>query len=693
MKAQDLKFTQLLEGAKQFIIPIFQRTYSWERSHCEQLWNDIVRVGENPELCSHFIGSAVYIPDQDTSAAISRWLVIDGQQRITTLILLLLSFQRRLEKEGLDEPVTPGLIRDYYLMNPHGKGELGYKLLLTKADKNTLIALLEGKDPVEPVSRRVLENFSFFRERMAGADLDTIYGGIQKLMIVDVRLQQGLDNPQMIFESMNSTGKALTQADLIRNFVLMGLEHDLQTRLYEEYWRPMEVEFGAESYISKFDEFMRYYLVIHTGDVRMRKGDVYDAFKSYSQGQKVESLLASLREFADYYCRIALGAETNRELSSVLHDIRELGVDVCYPMLMELFQDYQYERIDLRELITILRMVESYVFRRAVCDVPTNSMRQTFATLMRQVKKDRYVESVKAAFRLLPSYRRFPDDREFIRQIQTRNLYKFSRRSYWLRRFENHGRKEHVPVQDYTIEHIMPQNENLSTEWRNELGDDWQRVHQQYLHTLGNLTLTGYNAEYSDRPFRIKRDMDGGFKDSPLKLNRGLGKVDGWNETAINARAAELAQVAAEIWAIPSLADELIEAYRPKSGQRASYSLADHAQLSGGLPLQLFTAFRAEVLALDECVTEEILKLYIAFKAETNFVDVVPQAKGLRLSLNLDFPEIDDPRGICKDVTNLGRWGNGNVEVKLESLSDMTYVLGLVRQALEKQLGDDSDDI
>ncbi len=206
MKAQDLPFTQLLEGSKQFIIPIFQRTYSWEQSHCDQLWNDILRVGSSPELNSHFIGSAVYIPEQETSAAISRWLVIDGQQRITTITLLLLSFQRQLESRGLEEPVSPALIEDCYLKNRHGKGELHYKMLLTKADRETLISLLNGKEPAEPVSHRIISNYHFFTERMAGADLTTVYKGIQKLMIVDVRLQQGLDNPQMIFESMNSTG-------------------------------------------------------------------------------------------------------------------------------------------------------------------------------------------------------------------------------------------------------------------------------------------------------------------------------------------------------------------------------------------------------------------------------------------------------------------------------------------------------
>lgn len=690
MKAQDLQFTQLIQGAKQFIIPIFQRTYSWEQNHCEQLWNDIVRVGSHSSLNSHFIGSVVYIPEQETSAAITRWLVIDGQQRITTITLLLLAFMNRLKAEKIETPVSAAEVEDYYLRNRYGKGEQSYKMLLTKTDKDTLISLLDYKNPPERYSQRILENYKFFAEKIAVADMGMVYTGIQKLMIVDVRLQQGLDNPQMIFESMNSTGKALTQADLIRNFVLMGLPHEQQTTLYNDYWRPMETLFGAESYNSYFDEFMRFFLVIHTGNYRIKKDEVYAEFKTYSQKFDTEELLKNLFEFSGYYCCIALGKEKDSELALAFKDIRELRADVCYPLLMEVYHDYSCELISKTEFIEIVMLIENYVFRRAVCDIPTNSLRQTFATFNRKLKKDRYVESVKAAFMLLPSYRRFPNDEEFKRQLQVRNLYAFNRRSYWLRRFENFGRKERVLVQDYTTEHIMPQNEVLSDAWQKELGDDWKRIHDQYLHTLGNLTLTGYNSEYSDRPFSEKRDMDGGFRQSPLKLNQGLAACARWDEEAIKDRAAKLAEIAIGIWKAPALGEDILEVYREaKAIILTSYTIDSHPYLAAGPTRELFDAFRSEVLNLDECVREEFLKLYVAYKAETNFVDVVPQTKRLRLSLNIDFTEIDDPRGICKDVTNLGRWGNGNVEVVLEHHEDLPYVIGLVRQALERQLSEE----
>ncbi len=266
-----------------------------------------------------------------------------------------------------------------------------------------------------------------------------------------------------------------------------------------------------------------------------------------------------------------------------------------------------------------IRLVEAYVFRRAICAIPTNSMNKTFATFTKALKKDRYLESIQAHFLLLPSYRRFPADDEFKRDIQPKDLYNFRSRSYWLRRLENHGRKERVPVDEYTIEHIMPQNEDVPQAWRDGSRPEWQRVHETWLHTLGNLTLTGYNSEYSDKPFIEKRDMQGGFAESPLKVNAGLGQIESWTEDAIKERAAKLAKTAVSVWSAPKLAKEIVEAYRPKAAVREQYSIEDHPHLSVRALSDLFAAFRKEVLALDPCISEEFLKLYVAYKAETNF--------------------------------------------------------------------------
>ena len=438
---------------------------------------------------------------------------------------------------------------------------------------------------------------------------------------------------------------------------------------------------------------MRHYLTVKTGEIP-RLDEVYEAFKGHARSPKtaeagIEALVKDIRDFARYFCAMALGAEPDDELKLALHDLRELKVDVAYPFLLELYHDYATSVLSKADLIEAVRLVEAYVFRRAICAIPTNSMNKTFGTFTKALKKDRYLESIKAHFLTLPSYRRLPQDDEFQRDIQTRDLYNFRSRSYWLRRFENYGRKERVAVDEYTIEHIMPQNEDLSASWKNALRPDWERVHKTWLHTLGNLTLTGYNSEYSDRPFLEKRDMAGGFRESPLKVNAGLGQLDRWDEESIKVRAVKMAANALNVWAAPELPAEILAAYQPKVSELAIYSIEDHPHLLTPNMREQFEAFRKEVLALDPCVTEEFLKLYVAYKAETNFVDVVPQAKQLRLSLNMDFAEISDPKGLCKDVSGLGRWGNGDVEVRLSELDELPYVTGLVRQSLEKQLGEE----
>ena len=697
MKATEAKLLEFLKKSPQFVIPIYQRTYSWTEPECRKLWDDILRAGSNDQVSAHFIGSIVYIEEGLYHVSTqSPMLVIDGQQRLTTVSLILEALARKVGDGA--EPVegfSARKLRNYYLLNPEEEGERRYKLLLTQTDKHTLLSLVDQKALPDQHSLRLKENFEFFEKQVAalGSDLGPLCTGLAKLMVVDISLSRDQDNPQLIFESMNSTGRELSQADLIRNFILMGLEPDHQTRLYRDNWRPMELAFGQEAYGQHFDGFMRHYLTVKTDEIPKVR-EVYEAFKAHARSPEVASagideLVADVHAFAGYYCAMALGRETDQALVAAFADLRELKVDVAYPLLLQLYQDYDDGILTNQEFALAVRWIESYVFRRAICAIPTNSMNKTFANFGRALKKDRYVESLRAQFLLLPSYRRFPSDEEFRRELKQRDLYNFRSRSYWLRRMENHGRKERVPVDEYTIEHIMPQNEDLSAEWRDALGEDWERIHETWLHTLGNLTLTGYNSEYSDRPFPKKRDMTGGFRESPLRLNEGLGRLDSWNETEIKNRARHLAEKAAEVWAAPTLASGVLDAYRPKKAEKPTkYTIENHKHLAeGGPSRQVFEALRKQVLALDPCVTETFLALYVAYKAETNFVDVIPQAKRLLLSINLDFHELHDPRGLARDVTNLGRWGNGNVEVSLESDDQIPYVMGLVRQAFEKQMG------
>lgn len=605
MKATEANLLAFIKRSPQFVIPIYQRTYSWTDKECRQLWEDILRTGANENISAHFVGSVVYIERglyQVSSQ--SSLLVIDGQQRLTTITLLITALANALEGGG--EPFdgfSQRKLRNFYLLNPEEEGEQHFKLILSQTDKTSLISILNQTELPKDYSIRVTENFKLFEQLLNERkdDLMTVCKGLAKLVVVDIALTRDRDNPQLIFESMNSTGRELSQADLIRNYILMGLE-------------------------------------------------------------------------------------PNAALKIAFQDLRELKVDVAYPFLMELYRDYDLKLLSQTDFLTAVRLVESYVFRRVICAIPTNSMNKTFATFGKALDKGAYLESIQAHLLLLPSYRRFPSDEEFKRAFQTKDLYKFRSRSYWLRRLENHQRKERVSIDEYTIEHILPQNENLSLAWKEALGEGWQQIHQTYLHTLGNLTLTGYNSEYSDKAFTAKRDMKGGFKESPLKLNQGLGAIEQWDETAIRHRADLLSTMALAVWIAPKVTHETLESYKSKP-VKAGYSIADYPQLTAGTVRDLFEAFRKEILALDSCVTEEFLKLYIAYKAETNFVDIVPQAKRLRISLNMPFSEINDPRGICKDVSAVGRWGNGDVEIGLADLAELPYVMGLVRQALERQMG------
>jgi predicted transport protein len=511
-----------------------------------------------------------------------------------------------------------------------------------------------------------------------------------------VALSRDQDNPQLIFESMNSTGRELSQADLIRNYVLMGQPPELQERLYTLHWRPMEQAFGQEAYSgNEFSAFMRDFLTLKTAEVP-RLDLVYEVFKQYERQPAVaeagiEALLRDLHTTAIRYCRVALGQEPDPQLRDAFHDLRELKVNVVTPLLLELYGDHEAGLLSRDELLEALRLLEAYVFRRAVCAIPSNSQQKTFATFSRALRRNPgdYLPSFKAHLLDLPSYRRFPSDEEFRRDLQVRNLYKFNKScSYWLRRLENHQRKEPIAVADYTIEHILPQNPDLSAAWREALGPDWAQVQEEWLHRLGNLTLTGYNPELSDRPFLDKRDhQEGGFRTSPLRLNQGLGQLERWDVDAMRQRGETLAASALDVWSSPQLSEEQRQSYRqPSRRQVAGYTLDDHPQLSNPQIRAVFDVLDARIQALDPNVSQEVLKLTIAYKAETNFVDIVPQAKRLRLSLNMPFAELDDPKGVSKNVAGIGRWGNGEVEIGVATLEEVPYALGLIRQSLDRQL-------
>lgn len=699
MKATEARLLDLLKKAPQFVIPIYQRTYSWTKKECRQLWDDIVRSGGDNTIAVHFVGSIVYIeqglggPGPVTVTVFSPLLVIDGQQRLTTVMLLIAALAKAMTGTEPVDGFSPLKLKNNYLCNRDETGERHYKLLLSQIDKASMNAIIDSIEQPKEFSLHVTENFQLFEELIAerNGDFVAVCNGLAKLVVVDIALNRSQDNPQLIFESMNSTGLDLNEADKIRNFILMGLDPQLQTRLYEQYWRPMEVDFGQKAYGTHFDDFIRHYLTLKTGEIPNIR-EIYPAFKAYAKlpdiaNGGVELLVKKIRTFSRYFCAMAFGTESEPDLNNAFHDLRELKVEPAYPFLLELYHDYANGKLSKSDFVSAVRLVESYVFRRAICAIMPNSLNRTFASFSRVLKKDRYLESIEAHLLAMPSYRRFPGDEEFRRDLQTRDLYNFRSRSYWLRRLENHDRKERVAVAEYTIEHILPQNENLSAAWKAELGPEWKRVQETWLHTIGNLTLTGYNSSYSDKPFPDKRDMeDKGFRMSALKLNAGLGQLESWNEEAIQKRAGRLADLALKVWTSPKLSAQALASYQNPIIATIC-TITDHPRLLKGKLQEVFEAFRKEVLALDSCVYEEFLKICVAYKAETNFVDVEPQARRLLLTFNVTFSEMEDPKGLCRDVTDLGHQGNGDVQIGFATLDELPYVMGLVRQSYERQMG------
>ena len=553
MIANAVSLLSFLGSGSQFTIPIWQRTYSWTERECRRLWEDILSAGSSGDsVQAHFINSIVYVGrDIHSIAGYNPVLVIDGQQRLTTVMLILEALARRIGNEPMDS-FSAEDIRSAYLLVQHNSGDRRFRLVLTQTDKQTLFAILDGQPLPQDSSEQLIKNFDFFQKELQGTEnLDVVYKGLAKLRVVGVALNPEHDNPQLIFESMNSTGLPLSQSDLIRNYILMGLSPNDQNRLYENYWRQMEILFGQKEW-DRFDGFMRNYLTLKTR-VIPTKENVYDAFKNTfelhaSKIETVDEVVASIRKYAEYYCAIALDREDDPDLAQAFLDIRELRAEASFPFLLEMYDDYASGNLTKHDFISAIRLVESYVFRRVVCAIATNTHNATFATFGRSIQKDDYLNSVRRHFRS----RHFPEDEAFKKFFTERQMYKLShnRINYCLRRLENHGSKEQILIgkRGYTVEHILPQTPKLSDHWKAMLGSDWSAVREEYLHRIGNLTLTGYNPEYGTRPFNEKRDMKDGFKESPLRLNRGLGTRDRWDATAIEERGRELAERAVRVW-------------------------------------------------------------------------------------------------------------------------------------------------
>ncbi len=582
MRVYNKKFVEFLEGNdKHFVIPVYQRNYDWSKEHCKRLFDDIEDI-HIKKFKSHFLGTIVSIYDEQSEKR--EYLIIDGQQRITTLSLLLLSLYDLLESEEIKGNLNKEEIRDEYLVNKYSEGEKRIRLKPVKDDNAAFVNLFEGSEEYIPDSN-VTNNFTYFKKRIKELKfpIEDFYRAIKKLMIVEIELIRSEDDPQLIFESLNSTGLSLTQSDLVRNFILMKQPSKEQEQFYNQYWYKIEknTKFNVDSFIRDF--------LTYKERVIPNKDKVYESFKKFvrnNHSENIEEFLKELLKFSEHYKKIAFSKEENNEINNLLKRINKLEVSVSYPFLLEVFDDYSEGILEKDAVIEILKIIESFAFRRIITDLPTNALNKIFQILGKDIKKtenykENYIEILKYLLINKKGSQKFPTDQEFSERFKSRDVYnlKSKNRLHLLETLENYENTEEVKIEELlndkalNIEHIMPQT--LTKSWINSLGQEFHQIHEKWLHTIGNITLTGYNIPMSNKPFVEKRDMDKGFKESRLFLNKYLSGLEEWNEETIKKRAEILCKMSLKIWTYPQTEYKL-----PKKTENL-YSLSDNQSFTG----------------------------------------------------------------------------------------------------------------
>lgn len=574
MKASEEMLFRLLDGGdKRFVIPVYQRPYSWKKANCELLIKDLLNLSKRNDDATHFFGSIVYVVNNIGSC--NEYIIIDGQQRITTISLLLLAIRNYITEKQLDIGINPNKITTSYLTDEYADSAKKLKLKLVQGDDDAYDRLIEKSQPIS--NNNVTVNYNYFYEILSSSskeDIKGLYDAIRKLIIVNISLNpHNGDDPQLIFESLNSTGLDLEEADKIRNYVLMKMPSAQQERIYKNYWEKLEKKVSKED----INKFIRHYLAVKTRELA-NENKLYFAFKSYREKNnslQIEDILSDILIYADFYNQIKNAKISDRiSYLNAIARINKLEVNTIMPLLFDLFYAKNQALLTEEEMTVCVSVIESYIARRIVCGLPTSALNKIFvgmgAEIQRYINKNgaTFVDALKYSILSKTGKSRFPTDHDFAEKFVAYELYnaKPNTRKYFFERLENYNNRERIAVEEQidngelTIEHIMPQT--LTREWKESLGDKWELIHSKYIDTVGNLTLTAYNSDYSNLMFARKKTLtDKGFDYSKLSLNTYVKTCDTWTETEIIKRAELLSSWAEKIWQTPvtSFAPDVVE--------------------------------------------------------------------------------------------------------------------------------------
>lgn len=692
MNGNAQKLIKYLDGAsKRFIIPVYQRNYDWKMEHCKQLYDDLVKIIRQNRK-SHFFGSIVSV--QSESGTMEEFLIIDGQQRLTTISLLLLAIYHLLSSGKMvsrDHQLMDKILKKY-LIDEYEPEEKRIKLKPIKNDQKAFGILFDQDEEYIPDSNLTI-NYRYFYDRIQHGelDIDELFDAICKLEIINISLNHE-DNPQLIFESLNSTGLNLSEGDKIRNYILMGLPNDQQTKFYEKYWNRIEsyTDYDVSS-------FVRDYLSIKQQSTP-NMNSVYPTFKKYVEDAEVadiEPLLKDLLEYAKRYAFLIKGGHSDERLNSCIYRLNRLSTSVTRPFLLEVIRLSESGALTADELIEVFHFTESYLFRRAICDLPTNALNKIFLLLHREIirfdgDESHYVEKFKYALLSKRERTRFPSDEEFAECMSTRNIYGMNPKNklYLFERLENSETSEtkdvwgHLDRGEYSIEHIMPQH--LTAAWIVSLGDNYEAIHTNWLHRLANLTLTAYNSHYSNSPFAEKRDMPHGFKDSGLRINQWVGQKEQWGLPELEERDQLLKNTVIGIWPYPT------SNYHPQKKQMDAIALDEDVILTGRvLSKYSFKGAEQPVASWADMYQQVITMLHSENKAVLTKLAV---SQDPAVDLSLHFSMSPTSFNSCRQIdTDLYVWTGTDTQYKINNLRKIFAIFDVPESELVFYLKDEDN--